>query len=248
MSVLETSQLTKEFGDLKAVDSIDFEIESGEIVGIIGPNGAGKTTFVNLLTGVLESTDGEIVFDGERLGNLPVHSRAQRGLVRSFQIPQVCDDLTLLENVRSAVLSRERRNNSLFSVLLWEDESRTEAIELLEMFGLTERQNVRAETIPHGDKKILDVCMSVAMRPKLLILDEPTSGVATDNKHEIMNQLQDYFETTDSAVLFIEHDMELIAQYAERVFAMDQGQKLIDGTPEEVLEDPTVKQRIRGEE
>ena len=248
MTVLETRGLTKEFGELTAVDSIDFVIESGEIVGVIGPNGAGKTTFVNLLTGVLEATDGEVVFAGESLDGAAVHDRAKRGLVRSFQIPQVCNDLTLLENVRSAVLSREQRSGSMFSVLLWEDDSRAEAIELLETFGLGERQNVEAETIPHGDKKILDVCMSVTMRPKLLVLDEPTSGVATDNKHEIMDRLQEYFETTDSAVLFIEHDMELIAQYAERVFAMDQGRKLADGTPEEVLNDSTVKRRIRGEE
>lgn len=248
MAVLETTQLTKKFGSLTAVDAMDFAIDRGEIVGIIGPNGAGKTTFVNLLTGVLDATEGDVVFDGETLGNAPVHARANKGLVRSFQIPQVCNDLTLLENVRSAVLSRERRNNSLFSILHWEDESREEALELLERFGLADRQNVEAETIPHGDKKILDVCMSVAMRPKLLILDEPTSGVATDNKHDIMNRLQRYFETTDSAVLFIEHDMELIEQYAERVLAMDRGQKLIDGTPEEVLEDETVKRRIRGEE
>ncbi|WP_254544756.1 ABC transporter ATP-binding protein [Halomarina pelagica] len=248
MTVLETRGLTKKFGELTAVDQMDFEIRRGEIVGIIGPNGAGKTTFVNLLTGVLEATDGEVIFAGETLGDAPVHDRARRGLVRSFQLPQVCNDLTLVENVRSAVLSRERRNNSMFSVLLWEDESRAEAIELLERFGLADRRNSKAETIPHGDKKILDVCMSVAMRPKLLILDEPTSGVATDNKHEIMNRLQEYFETTDSAVLFIEHDMELIAQYAERVLAMDQGRKLVDGTPEEVLKDSTVKRRIRGEE
>lgn len=248
MAVLETKRLTKKFGALTAVDDIDLEIGGGEIVGIIGPNGAGKTTFVNLLTGVLEATDGEIVFDGEPLENAPVHDRAKRGIVRSFQIPQVCNGLTLLQNVRSAVLSRERRSNALFSVLLWEDESRTEAIELLESFGLADRRDVKAETIPHGDKKILDVCMSVAMRPKLLIVDEPTSGVATDNKHEVMNRLVNYFQTTDSAVLFIEHDMELVAQYAGRVIAMDQGRKLIEGTPEEVLGDPTVKHRIRGDE
>lgn len=248
MSVLETKQLTKRFGALTAVDHLDFEIDSGEIVGIIGPNGAGKTTLVNLLTGVLEASEGEVIFDGATLDDMPVHDRAKLGLVRSFQIPQVCNDLTLLENVRSAVLSREHRSNSLFTVLLWEDESRREALELLEQFGLGDRQNLKAETIPHGDKKILDVCMSVAMRPKLLIVDEPTSGVATDNKHEVMNRLKNYFETSDSAVLFIEHDMELISQYADRVLAMDQGQKLIDGTPEEVLEDPTVKSRIRGEE
>lgn len=248
MSVLETKRLTKSFGTLTAVDSLDFQIESGEIVGIIGPNGAGKTTFVNLLTGVLEATDGDVIFDGETLGDAPVHDRAKRGLVRSFQIPQVCNDLTLLENVRSAVLSRKGQNNSLFTVLLWEEDSRTEALELLEQFGLADRHNVKAEAIPHGDKKILDVCMSVAMRPKLLIVDEPTSGVATDNKLEVMNRLEDYFETSDSAVLFIEHDMELISKYADRVFAMDRGEKLVEGTPEEVLEDESVKRRIRGEE
>ena len=248
MTVLQTKGLTKRFGELTAVDEVDFQIERGEIVGIIGPNGAGKTTFVNLLTGVVDATVGDVIFGGEPLEDAPVHNRANRGLVRSFQIPQVCDDLTLLENVRSAILSREQRNSSLLSLLLWENESRTEAIELLDEFGLGKRQNLSAEAIPHGDKKILDVCMSVAMEPELLILDEPTSGVATENKHDIMNRLRDYFETSDSAVLFIEHDMELVADYADRVFAMDQGRKLIDGPPEEVLEDETVKRRIRGEE
>ncbi|WP_276275366.1 ABC transporter ATP-binding protein [Haladaptatus sp. QDMS2] len=248
MAILETTDLSKKFGEFTAVDRMNFEIDRGEIVGIIGPNGAGKTTFVNLLTGVLEATSGEIVFDTKSLGDSSVHSRAQAGLVRSFQIPQVCDDLTLLENVRSAVLSREQQNNSLFTILPWEDSSREEALELLGKFGLEDRSEMKAEIIPHGDKKILDVAMSVAMRPKLLILDEPTSGVATDNKHEIMQRLNDYFQTTDSAVLFIEHDMELIAEYAERVLAMDQGQKLTEGTPEEVLENADVKRRIRGEE
>ena len=248
MAVLETRNLTKEFGDLTAVDGIDFAIDRGEIVGIIGPNGAGKTTFVNLLTGVIEATSGDITFDGRSLDDLPVHSRARAGLVRSFQIPQVCNDMTLLENVRSAILSREGRNNSLFTVLGREDDTRAEAMELLEQFGLADRAGANAEVIPHGDKKILDVCMSVAMRPKLLVLDEPTSGVATENKHEVMHRLQEYFGTTDSAVLFIEHDMELISQYAERVFAMDQGTKLADGPPAEVLEDAAVKRRIRGEE
>lgn len=248
MAVLETQNLTKQFGDLTAVDNIDFVIEQGEIVGIIGPNGAGKTTFVNLLTGVLDATSGDIIFNGKSLGDSPVHSRAKGGLVRSFQIPQVCDDMTLIENVRSSILSREQQNSSLFTVLSWENDTYTEAMELLKRFALADRAEAKAEVIPHGDKKILDVCMSVAMRPKLLVLDEPTSGVATENKHEVMNRLQEFFETTDSAVLFIEHDMELISQYAERVFAMDQGEKLADGTPEDVLENAMVKRRIRGEE
>ncbi|PSP76790.1 ABC transporter ATP-binding protein [Halobacteriales archaeon QS_3_64_16] len=248
MAVLQTRELTKTFGELTAVDSVDFAIDSGEIVGIIGPNGAGKTTLVNLLTGVFESTSGEIVFDGRTLGDSPVYSRAQSGLVRSFQIPQICDDLTPVENVRSAILTREGYNKSLFTVLDWEDDTRLEASDLLEEFGIVDQQETRAKAIPHGDKKILDVCMSIAMRPKLLVLDEPTSGVATENKYTIMERLRSYFETSEVAVLFIEHDMELIAEYAERVVAMDRGRKIIDGTPEEVLEDETVKRRIRGEE
>jgi len=247
MSVLETQGLTKEFGDLRAVDGMDFEVDSGEIVGIIGPNGAGKTTFVNLLTGVLDATSGEIVFDGKSLQGSPVHDRARAGLVRSFQIPRVCDDLTLVENVRSAILSQERKNNSLFTVLDWEDDTRAEAVDLLEEFGLAEKRETEAEAIPHGDKKILDVCMSVAMRPKLLILDEPTSGVATENKYAIMDRLRTTSRPPTRAVLFIEHDMELVADYAERVVAMDQGAEAHRQDAGEVLEDQTVKQRIRGE-
>lgn len=247
MTILRTEALSKRFGDLTAVDSMDFDVRTGEFVGIIGPNGAGKTTFVNLLTGVLPPSEGTIYFDGDAITDRAVHERAKLGLVRSFQIPEICNELTPTENVRSAVLSREGRTNAVFTPLGRETESEDEALSLLDQFGLRERADVAAETIPHGEKKILDVCMSVAMRPKVLILDEPTSGVATTDKHAIMERIVEYFADRESAILFIEHDLELIREYAERVVAMDQGTKLTEGDPEVVLSADTVKRRIRGE-
>jgi len=151
---------------------------------------------------------------------------------------------TLVENVRSAILLGAQEQFPVYRPD-WEDDTRAEAVDLLEEFGLAEKRETEAEAIPHGDKKILDVCMSVAMRPKLLILDEPTSGVATENKYAIMDRLQNYFETSDSAVLFIEHDMESRRRLRRTRRRDGPGRKLIDGTPEEVLEDQTVKQRIR---
>ena len=246
MSVLETVDVKKHFGDVRAVDGVDFAIDDDEVVGIIGPNGAGKTTFVNLVVGVLAPDTGTITFDGEDVTGTAVHERARMGLTRSFQIPQVCPELTLLENVRSAVLSREGENLSIFTLLSREDASREEAMELLEQFNMADQAGMLAEEIPHGQRKVLDVCMSLAMYPKVLILDEPTSGVGTSDKDLVMGQIADAIAQTDMAVVFIEHDMEIVAEYSDRVMAMASGRKLVEGDPETVLEDDQVKRQIRG--
>jgi len=209
---------------------MDFEVDSGEIVGIIGPNGAGKTTFVNLLTGVLDATSGEIVFDGKSLQGSPVHDRARAGLVRSFQIPRV------QTTSRSSRTSARRSSPG---------SARTIPVYRPRLGGRHPRRSGRSArgVRPRGEAR--DGGRSDPARrqedPRRLyerrdaaetaILDEPTSGVATENKYAIMDRLQNYFETSDSAVLFIEHDMELVADYAERVVAMDQGGSSSTGRP-----------------
>lgn len=246
MTLLDVQAVEKSFGSVKAVDGINFQVDQGTVVGIIGPNGAGKTTFVNLLTGTLGLDSGSIQFDGTDISQQTTYERAGYGLVRSFQIPQVCLDMSVFENVRIAILSREQKNNSLLTSLGSEEESKEEAMRLLEQFDLADKAEQTVDEITHGDRKILDVCASIAMRPKLIILDEPTSGVASGQQRDMMDQLMTQMRQKGLTVIFISHDMELITDYSDYVMAMSQGQKLVEGEPTDVLDRETVKEQIRG--
>lgn len=245
--MLDVQSVEKSFGNVKAVDRINFQVDQGTVVGIIGPNGAGKTTFVNLLTGTLGLDGGSIQFDGTDISQQTTYERAGYGLVRSFQIPQVCVDLSVFENVRIAILSREQKNSSLLTSLSSEEESREEAMRLLKQFNLADKAEQTVDEITHGDRKILDVCASIAMQPKLIILDEPTSGVASGQQRDMMDQLMTQMRQKGLTVIFISHDMELITDYSDYVMAMSRGQKLVEGEPADVLEQEAVKEQIRGE-
>jgi branched-chain amino acid transport system ATP-binding protein len=247
LTLLDIQAVEKSFGNIKAVDGIDFQVDQGTVVGIIGPNGAGKTTFVNLLTGTLGLDGGSIQFDGTDISQQTTYERAGYGLVRSFQIPQVCLDLSVFENVRVAILSREQKNSSLLTSLSSEEESKEEAMRLLEQFDLADKAEQTVDEITHGDRKILDVCASIAMQPKLIILDEPTSGVASGQQRDMMDQLMTQMRQKGLTVIFISHDMELITDYSDYVMAMSRGQKLVEGEPANVLEQEAVKEQIRGE-
>mgnify|MGYP002762338904 FL=1 len=247
MTLLDIQAVEKSFGNVKAVDGINFQVDQGTVVGIIGPNGAGKTTFVNLLTGTLGLDGGSIQFDGTDISQQTTYERAGYGLVRSFQIPQVCLDLSVFENVRVAILSREQKNSSLLTSLSSEEESKEEAMRLLEQFDLADKAEQTVDEITHGDRKILDVCASIAMQPKLIILDEPTSGVASGQQRDMMDQLMTQMRQKGLTVIFISHDMELITDYSDYVMAMSRGQKLVEGEPANVLEQEAVKEQIRGE-
>lgn len=247
MTLLDIQAVEKSFGSVKAVDGINFQVDQGTVVGIIGPNGAGKTTFVNLLTGTLGLDGGSIQFDGTDISQQTTYERAGYGLVRSFQIPQVCLDLSVFENVRVAILSREQKNSSLLTSLSSEEESKEEAMRLLEQFDLADKAEQTVDEITHGDRKILDVCASIAMQPKLIILDEPTSGVASGQQRDMMDQLMTQMRQKGLTVIFISHDMELITDYSDYVMAMSRGQKLVEGEPANVLEQEAVKEQIRGE-
>jgi branched-chain amino acid transport system ATP-binding protein len=247
LTLLDIQAVEKSFGNVKAVDGINFQVDQGTVVGIIGPNGAGKTTFVNLLTGTLGLDGGSIQFDGTDISQQTTYERAGYGLVRSFQIPQVCLDLSVFENVRVAILSREQKNSSLLTSLSSEEESKEEAMRLLEQFDLADKAEQTVDEITHGDRKILDVCASIAMQPKLIILDEPTSGVASGQQRDMMDQLMTQMRQKGLTVIFISHDMELITDYSDYVMAMSRGQKLVEGEPANVLEQEAVKEQIRGE-
>lgn len=245
--ILEVDQLSKSFGTVQAVDEISLSIEQGDIVGIIGPNGAGKTTFINVITGTLMPTGGSVSFENEDITDMSEHNRAQKGLVRSFQIPSLYSDLTALENVRGSVISREKKSSKFYKPLSRDPSTKEEAISYLDDFGLKDEMNTKVNSLPHGDRKILDIAASFAMDPSLILLDEPTSGVGSEHTEAVMQQTLDVAKKNGISLVFVEHDMELVSQFANRVIAFHQGQILEQGTPDEVLQSETVKEHIREE-
>lgn len=245
--ILEVDQLSKSFGSVQAVDKISLSIEKGDIVGIIGPNGAGKTTFINVITGSLLPTGGTVHFKNEDITETPENDRAQKGLVRSFQIPSLYGDLTALENVRGSVISRENKSANFYKPLSRDQSTKEEAISCLEEFGLKDEMNTEVNSLPHGDRKILDIAASFAMDPSLILLDEPTSGVGSEQTEAVMQQTLDVAKKNGISLIFVEHDMELVSQFADRVIAFHQGRILEQGSPEDVLQSETVKEHIREE-
>lgn len=245
--LLKTRDLTKSFGSLVAVDGVTLEFYENEVVGIIGPNGAGKTTFINLIAGRLMPSDGQIHFQETEITNLAEYKRVKHGIARSFQIPEVYGDLTALENVRASIISREKKNNHFFRPLSRDPETREEAGEYLSMFGLEDQAEIVADALPHGDRKILDIAMTFALEPEIILLDEPTSGIGSESTGPVMETTINVAKATNTSLIFIEHDMDLITRYSDRVVGIHNGSVLEEGTPEDVLESETVKEHIREE-
>ena len=240
--MLEARKLRKEFGELRATDdvSLEFGTTPGEKVFIVGPNGAGKTTLVNLLTGLLDPDQGAVVVhededDGttvERdITNVDPEQRVKAGLVRSFQIVHVFEEMTVRENVRVAVLSRYDKLLSVRSRDDQHEEVEETVDDLLEQFRLEEIQDEVAETLPHGDRKLLDVAMSFGLDPEYLMLDEPTSGVATREKEYVIETIVEASEANAVTTVTIEHDMDLVKAYADRLVVLVDGSVFREGDP-----------------
>jgi len=240
-------KLRKEFNGIVAVDDVDLELYQNEITSIIGPNGAGKTTLTNLISGVLAPTSGRIVFEGDDITDMKQHRRIKRRMVRSFQIPQMYPEFSTLDNVRVCVLTREDENRQLYRALAREDDATQEALEILDRFELSPLGDTEAKNLAHGERKVLDTAMSFALDPKLIILDEPTSGVGSKEKDDVMQTVVEVARTSEIAMVFIEHDLELVEEYADRTIAMHQGGILNDGSPDDVLGSTEVKEHIREE-
>jgi len=246
MNLLETSKLKKYFGDTHAVDEVDFTIGEGEVLALIGSNGAGKTSLVNLISGLLAPDSGRIFFRGQDITTEPVQGRIKAGIARSFQIVNLFDELSLLDNVGLSIFSRQGKTRSLFSLAdrqhaVWE-----EAFENLRRFGLERKALELAGGISQGERKLLDVAVAYALRPKLLLLDEPTSGVSTREKAPIMDVISSIVRSQGITAVVIEHDMDIIFKYSERIVVMHQGSILASGPPEEIRANESVKDAVFG--
>ena len=246
MNLLETKELSKSFGETHAVDKVDFQIQEGEVLSLIGSNGAGKTSMVNLISGLLHPDSGRIVFRGQDITTLPVHGRIKAGIARSFQIVNLFDELTLHDNVALSIFSRLGMTRRLFTLADRHHEVWEEALEILRQFGLETKRSELAGVISQGERKLLDVAVAYALKPQLLFLDEPTSGVSTREKAPIMDVISAIVRSHKITAVVIEHDMDIIFKYSDRIVVMHQGKVLASGSPEEIRRNETVKDAVFG--
>jgi branched-chain amino acid transport system ATP-binding protein len=243
-SLLQTRGLRLAFGGVVAADGIDFDLQVGERLAVIGANGAGKTTFINMVTGYIKPSAGVIHFDGTDITAKHPRQIVQLGIGRSFQLPQLFLEHTVQQSVALAVAARTRRL-SLFRPLA-QCAPPADIHESLELVGLADRADDLCSSLPEGHRKLLDIVMALVLRPKLLIMDEPTSGVAADEKHALMATIMAALQERHVTSIFVEHDVDIVLQYATRVAAWISGRIAADGTPAEVMADAEVRSVVLG--
>jgi len=240
VSLLITKDLVKWFGDTHAVDHVNFTVKESEVLALIGSNGAGKTTLVNLISGLFPPDGGQILFQNRDVTNQSVHGRIKAGIARSFQLVNLFDQLSALDNVALTIFSREGKTSRLATLATAATAVWDEAFEILRLFGLEAKARMLAGGVSQGERKLLDVAVAYALRPKLLFLDEPTSGVSTREKAPIMDTITSIVRSTGISAAIIEHDMDVVFNYSDRIVAMHQGAILADGTPDEIRRNETV--------
>jgi ABC-type branched-subunit amino acid transport system ATPase component len=246
MPILETIGLEKRFGGIVAAHDVSLSIEMGARHALIGPNGAGKTTVINLLTGVLRPTAGSIILDGKDITAVVPHERVRLGMARTFQINQLFLDLTPLESIGQAISERMGVGAHWWRVPGSKPVVTDEIAEILQRFRLTDVMHARTAILPYGKQRLLEIALAFACRPQVLLLDEPAAGVPDAERQELLATIAEL--PAEVTVLLIEHDMDLVFSFADRISVLVNGGLLLDGAPEEVARDPRVKAVYLGEE
>jgi branched-chain amino acid transport system ATP-binding protein len=246
MSLLQTIELKKYFGETRAVDNVNLTIEEGEFVSLVGPNGAGKTSLCNVVSAYLRPDSGKIVFRGEDVTHASVTDRVKAGIARSFQLVNLFDDLTAFDNVALAIFSRQGKTRNLATLAHLDHEVTTETDAALGQFGLSAKRRVIARDLAQGERKLLDVALAYALRPKLLFLDEPTSGVSTRDKGQIMDTIASVVRGEGITAVVVEHDMDVVFKYSNRIVVMHQGAILAQGPPDAIRSNEQVAMILLG--
>jgi branched-chain amino acid transport system ATP-binding protein len=240
--LLDAQGLLRRFGAVVAAEDVNVRVNAGERVSLIGTNGAGKTTFVNMVTGYLKPEAGSIRFDGQDITGRAPAEIVRLGVNRSFQIPQLFLQLSLEDNLLASIASSDAVGLSDVH-----ESGIAQAEVLMKRFGLLEQRHSKAASLPGGVRKLLDIAMVVALRPKLLMLDEPTSGVAAAEKYALMDIVVKALAGDGATVMFIEHDMDIVRRYSDRVIAFAAGRVIADGPPAQTLSDAKVRELVTGE-
>jgi len=247
-SILAVRNLEKTFGLLVAARDITVSVPHEQTVGVIGANGAGKTTFINMVTGHLKPSKGTILFEDKEITGKPSREIAQLGISRSFQVAQIFPTLSVFDNMCVAAAIARRKSGLLGGVTspVHSEAAAAEAQATIDLFQIGRYRDTLASTLPQGVRKLLDIGMAVVGWPRLLMLDEPTSGISIEEKFDLMQIVMSALKTRKITVLFVEHDMEIVARFADRVLAFYDGTVIADGTPHQTLDDPRVQELITG--
>jgi branched-chain amino acid transport system ATP-binding protein len=245
--ILRAEGIRHQYGDYCALDGVSLALAEGEFVSIIGPNGAGKSTLINVLTGILRPTAGTVHFKDRDIRGVGPVALARLGMARSFQLVQIFPDLTVMETLQVAAVSRLGRGRRFLASLARDREVRDAALEAAELFGLQDRRGALARHLAQGDKKLLDVASAFALRPEVILLDEPTSGVSTADKTQIMEILVGAARRVGlRAIIQVEHDMDIVFAYSDRIVALHQGKVLADASPAAIEGDQRVVDMVIG--
>lgn len=246
--VLQIKNLSKHFGGVKAVSNVSFNVQQHETLAIIGPNGAGKTTLYNMLSGRMQPTHGQAVFEGRVISGLPPHKISRLGVSRSFQINNIFNEMTVQENVEVAVTALLRNSYKWFNRANKNIKVKKQALELLDQLSIADLADQRAGTISYGDKRLLEIAVVLATKPRLVLLDEPTAGMTPDETGRVINLVKGLAATGLYTFLITEHDMHVVFELADRILVMQRGQTLVAGLPQEIKHDPRVRKAYLGED
>lgn len=244
--IFETKNLTKQFGALVAVDDVNLKVHKNSLHAIIGPNGAGKTTFFNLLSGNIEPTSGRVIFKGRDITHQPVHRTIHYGIGRSFQITNIFPNLTVFENIRLAAQALGRDNFKFWQSASRYKEYEARTLEIIEKVGLKDRAFTLARTLPHGDQRKLELGIILAPDPEVLLLDEPTAGMAAEQVPELIALIQDVQKTGNKTVMLVEHNMNVVMSVSDMITVMHLGKVLAEGTPSEIAANKEVQTAYLG--
>ena len=246
MTLLETINLKKYFGDTHAVDDVNLAIAEAEFISVVGPNGAGKTSLCNVISAHLTPDSGKIIFRGRDVTHSSATERVKAGIARSFQLVNLFDDLTAFDNVALAVFSRDGKIRNMATLADRDRSVNLEADAILDQFGLANKRNEPARDLSQGERKLLDVALAYALRPKLLFLDEPTSGVSTRDKDTIMDTIASVVRSEGITAVIVEHDMDVVFKHSNRIVVMHQGTILAEGTPDAIRNNDNVAMILLG--
>jgi branched-chain amino acid transport system ATP-binding protein len=245
---LRVEGLSRSFDGFRAVHEVSFAVAPGEFSAVIGPNGAGKTTLFNLLTGHLTKSGGRVHFDGLEITSLPAHDIVRLGMGRAFQRANIFAEMTVLDNVHAAVLAHGRRHRHFVRPARRDTAGRERAREVLRWVHLADAAGLRAGSLSHGDQKLLDIAIALALEPKLLLLDEPTAGMHPERRRDMIALVKRLWRDLSMTVLFIEHDMDIVFGVAQRILVLYQGRLIADGPPAAISANPLVVEAYLGED
>jgi branched-chain amino acid transport system ATP-binding protein len=246
MSLLKVENVSKHFGSLVAVNDVSMTVEPGELRAIIGPNGAGKTTFFNTISGFLKQSSGRIIFDGEDISAMSPPQRVWRGIARTFQITEVFPELAVSENLRIAVEVAGGERLHVWQSRDAADEVKARVVDLLQMSGLSEKADRLVGELSHGDQRATEIMMALALKPRLLLLDEPTAGMGDQETYDITQLIRKLHQEQKLTIVLIEHDMRVVFHLADRIMVLAEGSMLAEGTPKEIAANEAVQAAYLG--